>query len=108
MNKKKKRHLLIMLVMALLLTGLLGTNVFAASKTAPGKVTLSKVSSYAYNKVTIKWKKTTNADKYVIYYKKSGASKWTKLTSVASSKTSYTHTSSKKYPIVVGQKYHTQ
>ena len=31
--------------------------------------------------------------------------KWTKIKTLDNSKSSYTHTSSKKYPIVVGQKY---
>lgn len=77
----------------------------AVAKKKPGKVTLRKISSPAYNQIKITWKKTSNATNYVIFYKKQGARKWTKLKVVSSKTTSYTHKSSKKYPIVVGQKY---
>ena len=103
MKKKLKRSIL-MLFLAIMMITILPTSASAAS-TTPGKVTLTKVSSSAYNKITINWKKTSNATNYVIYYKKSGASKWTKLATVKSTQTSYTHTSSKKYPITVGQNY---
>lgn len=65
----------------------------------PGKVTLKSASSTASNKVTIKWKAASNATSYRIYYKKADASKWTKIASVSSSKTSYTHTGSSSYPL---------
>lgn len=42
----------------------------AATTTKPGTTTLSKISSPAYNKITISWKKAANATHYVIYYKK--------------------------------------
>ena len=77
----------------------------AVAKKKPGKVTLRKISSPAYNQIKITWKKASNATNYVIFYKKQGARKWTKLKIVSSKTTSYTHKSSKKYPIVVGQKY---
>lgn len=77
----------------------------AVAKKKPGKVTLRKISSPAYNQIKITWKKTSNATNYVIFYKKQGARKWTKLKVVSSKTTSYTHKSSRKYPIVVGQKY---
>lgn len=71
----------------------------------PGKVTLKSVSSTAPDKVTIKWKAASNVTAYSIYYKKSGASNWTKIASVSSSKTSYTHTSSKSFPLKSGETY---
>ncbi len=77
----------------------------AVAKKKPGKVTLRKIYSPAYNQIKITWKKASNATNYVIFYKKQGARKWTKLKVVSSKTTSYTHKSSKKYPIVVGQKY---
>lgn len=90
----------------LLMVCILPTSAFAASqKPTPGKVTLTKISAPAYNKMTISWKKATNATSYMVYYKKAGTSKWTKLATVSSSKTSYTHTASAKYPLIVGQKY---
>ena len=77
----------------------------AVAKKKPGRVTLRKISSPAYNQIKITWKKASNATNYVIFYKKQGARKWTKLKVVSSKTTSYTHKSSRKYPIVVGQKY---
>ena len=77
----------------------------AVAKKKPGKVTLRKIYSPAYNQIKITWKKASNATNYVIFYKKQGARKWTKLKVVSSRTTSYTHKSSRKYPIVVGQKY---
>ena len=83
---------------------------YSATKTVtipavPSTVRMAKVERIANNKVNISWNKASNATSYRIYYKKSGASKWTTLADVSSSKTSYTHTSSKKYPLVSGSKY---
>ena len=75
----------------------------AAAK--PGTVKLNSISAPAYNKINVKWKKTSGATHYIVYYKKEGTKKWTKIKTLNNSKSSYTHTSSKKYPIVVGQKY---
>ena len=75
----------------------------AAAK--PGTVKLNSISAPAYNKINVKWKKTSSATHYIVYYKKEGTKKWTKIKTLDNSKSSYTHTSSKKYPIVVGQKY---
>lgn len=77
----------------------------AATVKTPSTVTLNKVSPTAYNKIKVSWKKASNATKYYVYYKKTGTKKWTKIASVKSSATSYTHKSSSKYPIIVGQKY---
>ena len=98
----KKKNLLLMLlaVMALLL---IPVSVQAAAK--PGTVKLSSVKVVDYNKINVKWKKTSGATNYIVYYKKAGSSKWVKVKTLDNKKSSYTHTSSKKYPIVVGQKY---
>ena len=77
----------------------------AATVKAPATVKLNKVSAPAYNKIKVSWKKTSNATNYYVYYRKSGTKKWTKIASVKSTANSYTHKSSAKYPIVVGQKY---
>ena len=77
----------------------------AATVKAPATVKLSKISAPAYNKIKISWKKASNATNYYIYYRKTGTKKWTKIASVKSSTTSYTHKSSNKYPIIIGQKY---
>ena len=99
----KKKNLLLMLlaVMALLL---IPVSVQAAAA-KPGTVKLSSIKDVDYNKINIKWKKVSGATNYIVYYKKAGSSKWVKVKTLDNKKSSYTHTSSKKYPIVVGQKY---
>lgn len=92
--------ILAMIAMIILCT----TSVFAASKATPGKVALNKISSSAYNKISISWKKAANTTHYRIYYRTSNSS-WKRIATVPASQTSYTHTSSKSYPIIVGQKY---
>lgn len=99
----KKKNLLLMLlaVMALLL---IPVSVQAAAA-KPGIIKLSSIKATDYNKINIKWKKTSGATNYIVYYKKAGGGKWIKVKTLDNKKSSYTHTSSKKYPIVVGQKY---
>ena len=99
----KKKYLLLMLlaVMALLL---IPVSVQAAAA-KPGTVKLSSIKATDYNKINIKWKKTSGATNYIVYYKKAGNKKWVKVKTLDNTKSSYTHTSSSKYPIVVGQKY---
>lgn len=98
----KKRRLFPCLLFMLAVM-LLPATIQAAS--APGTVKLNSILAPAYNKINVKWKKTSGATHYIVYYKKEGTKKWTKIKTLDNSKSSYTHTSSKKYPIVVGQKY---
>lgn len=98
--KKRRLFLCLLFMLAVML---LPATIQAAS--APGTVKLSNISAPAYNKINVKWKKTSGATHYFVYYKKEGTKKWTKIKTLDNSKSSYTHTSSKKYPIVVGQKY---
>lgn len=77
----------------------------AATVKTPGTVKLSKISAPTYNKIKISWRKTSNTTKYYVYYRKSGTKKWKKIASVKNTSSSYTHKSSSKYPIIVGQKY---
>ena len=77
----------------------------AATVKTPSTVKLSKISAPAYNKIKISWKKVSNATNYYVYYRKSGTKKWKKIASVKNTSSSYTHKSSGKYPIIVGQKY---
>ena len=77
----------------------------AATVKTPSTVKLSKISAPAYNKIKISWRKASNTTKYYVYYRKTGTKKWKKIASAKSSATSYTHKSSSKYPIIVGQKY---
>ena len=64
----KKKNLLLMLlaVMALLL---IPVSVQAAAA-KPGTVKLSSVKVVDYNKINVKWKKTSGATNYIVYYKK--------------------------------------
>ena len=77
----------------------------AATVKTPSTVKLNKISATSYNKIKISWKKASNATNYYVYYRKSGTKKWTKIASVKNNASSYTHKSSSKYPIIVGQKY---
>ena len=99
--KRKRFSFLALLMLAVIL--LMPATIQAAS--APGTVKLNSISAPAYNKINVKWKKTSGATHYIVYYKKEGTKKWTKIKTLDNTKSSYTHTSSKKYPIVVGQKY---
>lgn len=103
MKKQLKKWMLLFVVTMLVIISPVG--VLAAKKPTPGATTLTKVSSPAYNKVTINWKKTSGATHYKIYYRKAGAKKWNGIKTVSSKNASYTHTASKSKPIVVGQKY---
>ena len=104
-NKKKTKYLHVLLAFILAAIVLCPASVSAASQKTPGKVSLQKISSSAYNKINIQWKKTSNATHYKIYYKPYGGKKWTGLATVSGNTISYTHTASKSKPIVVGQKY---
>ena len=73
--------------------------------TKPGTVKLTKITSTDYNKINIKWKKTSGTTNYIVYYRKANSGKWIKLKTLDKSKSSYTHKASNKYPIIVGQKY---
>ena len=100
-HEEKKLLLMLLAVMALLL---IPVSVQAAAA-KPSTVKLSSVKVVDYNKINVKWKKTSGATNYIVYYKKAGSGKWVKVKTLDNTKSSYTHTSSKKYPIVVGQKY---
>ena len=103
--KRKAKSVITILLTALMIITMLPTTAFAASsKKAPSKVSITKVTA-STNAVTVKWKKASNATSYRIYYKQSGAKKWTTVANVSGSKTSYTHKSSKKTPLVGGKKY---
>ena len=99
----KKRRFFPCLLFLLAVILLMPASIQAAS--APGTVKLNSISAQAYNKINVKWKKTSGATHYIVYYKKEGTKKWTKIKTLDNTKSRYTHTSSKKYPIVVGQKY---
>lgn len=100
--KKKLSFTLIILVFVMMFS----VNAFAASKKIiPETVKLNKIASLSYSKIGIKWKKSSNSTHYRIYYKKAGTSKWIRIATVNGQKDTYIHTSSKNFPITVGQKY---
>ena len=99
--KRKRCSFLALLMLAVIL--LMPATTQAAAK--PGTVKLTGIKAIDYNKINIKWRKTSGATNYIVYYKKAGASKWTKIKTLDNTKSSYVHTSSKKYPIITGQKY---
>lgn len=85
--------------------GIPAVSVQAAGVKTPGKVNITSVKMTGNNKVTINWKKASNATKYRIYYKQSGARSWKAIADVSSGKTSYTHTSNSRNPLAGGKKY---
>ena len=101
----KKYFYQILSIFAALLLSLSIAQIPVQASAKPGTVKLSSIKAVDYNKINIKWKKTSGATNYIIYYKKAGSSKWIKVKTLDNKKSSYTHTSSSKYPIVVGQKY---
>ena len=100
--KRKRFSFLTLLILAVIL--LMPVTTQAAAK-KPGTVKLSSIKATDYNKINIKWKKTSGATNYIVYYKEAGSKKWIKIKTLDSAKSSYTHTSSKKYPIDTGYKY---
>ena len=104
--KKKLENILAMFLTVILIFSMTPATASAApKKPTPGKVTLTQISSPAYNRINLKWQRTSNATHYKIYYKKTGTSRWTGLATVGGNTTSYTHVPSKSKPITVGQKY---
>lgn len=100
--KRKRFSFLTLLILTVIL--LMPVTTQAAAK-KPGTVKLSSIKATDYNKINIKWKKASGATNYIVYYRESGDKKWIKVKTLDNKKTSYTHTSSSKYPIIVGKKY---
>ena len=103
-NIKKYFYQILSIFAALLLAfSIAQIPVQAAAK--PGTVKLSSIKAVDDNKINIKWKKTSGTTNYIVYYKEAGSKKWIKIKTLDNTKSSYTHTSSKKYPIDTGYKY---
>lgn len=77
----------------------------ASAAAVPDRVALSSISSANYREITLSWKEAAGANYYFVYYKAVGAAEWTKIATVRSTRLSYTHVSSKTYPILVGRNY---
>lgn len=105
MRKRKSKNFYIVVAFIMSVALMAPVTVNAAKKVTPKTVTLTKISSPAYNKVTINWKKTSGATHYKIYYRKAGTKKWNGIKTISNKNSSFTHASSKTKPIVVGQKY---
>lgn len=105
MRKRKSKNFYIVVAFIMSIALMAPVTVNAAKKITPKTVTLTKISSPAYNKVTINWKKTSGATHYKIYYRKAGTKKWNGIKTISNKYSSFTHASSKTKPIVVGQKY---
>lgn len=93
-----KKLLKSLILVAMLLLPVLGVS---AASTPPSAVTIKSLKASARNKTTLSWKKSKNATAYRVYYK--SGKKWIALATVK--KTSYTHISSKRAPLVGGKKY---
>ena len=104
-KKKKYLHCLLAFLAAALIFIPTMLQVRPQAASAPGKTTLTKITATDYNKIKIQWKKTSGATNYIVYYRKHGTSKWTKLATTKSTASSYTHMSSSSKPIIVGQEY---
>ncbi len=73
-------------------------------KAVSGSPAIINVTADAYNRITVKWKKTAGATHYLIYRKK--GEKWERIATLKGSGiTSYTHVASERYPIYVGTAY---
>lgn len=103
--KKKWKKLTFLMLLTFCMFVLLPTGALAAKAKAPSKVTIQKISASAAGKVTLRWKKVSGATSYKIYYRKASAKSWNVIADVKSTKTQYTHRSSKKYPLKSGIKY---
>ena len=76
--------------------------------TIPAVPSTVKASAKAnsYKQVTVTWTKSINATNYVVYYRPSASSKWTKIKSVSAKTPKYVHKSSSKYSIKAGKTYY--
>ncbi len=83
-----------------------GNSTGIKGKAVPNKAVLvSAESGTSMGKIVINWKKASGATHYLVY-RKDASGKWQRIATVKGANTlSYTHTSSKKYPITTGKSY---
>jgi len=105
MKKNRLRCTLFLTILTILMLLAMSVSAQAAGVKTPGKVTVSHVRLAGISNVTVYWKKTKNATNYRIYYKQAGAKSWKGIATVGAGRTSYTHNSSTKNPLVSGSKY---
>lgn len=102
MKKNRLRCTLYLTILTILMLLTMSVSAQAAGVKTPGKVTVSHVRLAGSSNVTVYWKKTKNATNYRIYYKQAGAKSWKGIATVGAGRTSYTHNSSSKNPLVSG------
>ena len=59
-----------------------------------------------YSQTTITWSKASNATNYLVYYRSSDTTKWTRIANVSAKTLKYVHKSSGKYPVEAGRTYY--
>ena len=105
MKKNRLRCTLFLTILTILMLLTMSVSAQAAGVKTPSKVTVSHVRLAGSSNVTVYWKKTKNATNYRIYYKQAGAKSWKGSATVGAGRTSYTHNSSNKNPLISGSKY---
>lgn len=105
MKKNRLIYSFLLTFLAVLMLLTMSVSTQAAGVKTPGKVTITRVRLAGSSKVTVCWKKAKNATNYRIYYKQAGARSWKGIATVGAGRTSYTHNSSSKNPLVSGGKY---
>ena len=105
MKKNRLRCTLFLTFLTILMLLTMSVSAQAAGVKTPGKVTVTRVRLTGSNNVTVYWKKAKNATNYRIYYKQAGAKSWKGIATVGAGRTSYTHNSSNKNPLIGGSKY---
>lgn len=105
MKKNRLRCTFFLTILTILMLLTMSVSAQAAGVKTPGKVTVSHVRLAGSSNVTVYWKKAKNATNYRIYYKQAGAKSWKGIATVGAGRTSYTHNSSSKNPLVSGSKY---
>lgn len=104
MKKNRLRCTLFLTFLTILMLLTMSVSAQAAGVKTPGKVTVTRVRLTGSNNVTVYWKKAKNATNYRIYYKQAGAKSWKGIATVGAGRTSYTHNSSNKNPLIGGSK----
>ena len=59
-----------------------------------------------YSQTTITWSKASNATNYLVYYRSSDTTKWTRIANVSAKTLKYVHKSSDRYPLEAGRTYY--
>lgn len=100
MSRKFRYIFCVLLILCLTLVYIPSSNeVFAAN--TPSTVSSLKASGLSYNSISVKWKKSASASGYRLYRSTSPKGKYTRLTTLAASDTSYTDAG-----VITGQKYY--